>query len=244
VIVMNSATRQLSWTDFFTVAVRPRTYGSLLYLWLGFPLGLAYFVGLTVGISAGVPLTIIWIGLLVLLVTFLAAWGAAGLERQLAIHLLGAHVPERVTHPASDRLLPRLGALLSSAALWKGMAFLFFKFPIALATWVVSLVSLVVPLAFVLVPVAWLVNPEEIHIGIGLWQPESFLGTLPFGIAGVLGLLVALHLQNGMGWFWARLAEWMLGSGAPSAPSALGAPGGEVLEVPVQQPAGVPTPAA
>ncbi len=56
---MTSATRQLSWTDFFAVAVRPRTYGNLLYLWLGFPLGLAYFVGLTVGISAGVPLTIV-----------------------------------------------------------------------------------------------------------------------------------------------------------------------------------------
>ncbi len=214
---MTSATRQLSWTDFFAVAVRPRTYGNLLYLWLGFPLGLVYFVGLTVGISAGVPLTIIWIGLAILLVTFLAAWGAAGFERQLAIHLLGAHVPQRTTQPKSDRILSRLGALLASAALWKGLVFLFFKFPVALATWVISLVSLVVPLACALVPFAWLVNPNEVHFGIGIWQPESFLGTLPYGIAGVLGLLVALHLQNGMGWVWARLAEWMLGSSLPPA---------------------------
>ncbi|MEO7795657.1 MAG: sensor domain-containing protein, partial [Thermoanaerobaculia bacterium] len=204
-------------------AVRPRTYGNLLYLWLGLPLGLAYFIGLTVGISAGVPLTIVWVGLAILLVTFLAAWGAAGFERQLAIHLLGAHVPERVTHPKSARLLSRLGALLSSAALWKGMAFLFFKFPVALTTWVISLVSLVVPLAFACIPIAWLVDPSGFDIGIGYWQPESFLGTLPFGIAGVLGLLVALHLQNGMGWMWARLAEWMLGSTAPTSPAALGA---------------------
>lgn len=214
---MNSATRQHSWTDFFTVAVRPRTYGSLLYLWLGFPLGLAYFVGLVVGFSAGVPLTIIWIGLAILLVTFLAAWGAAGFERLLAIHLLGARVPERVTHPASPRLRSRLAAALGSAAMWKGMAFLLLKFPAALATWIVSLVSLVVPLAFALVPFAWLVAPQNIHIGIGFWQPESFLGTLPFGIAGVLGFLVALHLQNGMGWLWARLAEAMLGSNGPAA---------------------------
>lgn len=219
---MTSATRQLSWTDFFTVAVRPRTYGNLLYLWLGFPLGLAYFVGLTVGISTGLPLSLLWIGLAILLVTFLAAWGAAGFERQLAIHLLGADVPERVTSPVSDRLLSRLGALLRSAALWKGMAFLFLKFPVALATWVVSLVSLVVPLAFALVPFAWLVDPEGFHVGVGFWQPTSFLGTLPFGLAGVLGLLVALHLQNGMGWLWARIAEGMLGS---TVPGALGTPG-------------------
>jgi len=229
---MTSATRQLSWTDFFTVAVRPRTYGNLLYLWLGFPLGLAYFIGLTVGISAGVPLTIVWIGLAILLATFLAAWGAAGFERQLAIHLLGAHVPERVTNPVSDRLLSRLAALLRSPALWKGMAFLFFKFPVALATWVISLVSLVVPLAFALVPFAWLVGAEDFHVGLGYWTPTSFLGTLPFGVAGVLGFLVALHLQNGMGWLWARLAEWMLGSTAPGVP---GAPGD--AETPGREPA-------
>jgi hypothetical protein len=225
---MTSSPQQLSWTDFFAVAVRPRTYGNLLYLWLGFPLGLAYFVALTVGISTGLPLTILWIGLVILLATFLAAWAAAGFERQLAILLLGARVPPRTTHPKSDRLLSRLGALLSSEALWKGMAFLFFKFPIALFTWLVSLVSLVVPLAFALVPIAWLIDPDEIQIGLGYWQPESFLGTLPYGFAGLIGLLVALHLQNGMGWLWARLAEWMLGSSAPtSAPTSGAAPASE-----------------
>lgn len=235
---MTSATRQLSWTDFFTVAVRPRTYGSLLYLWLGFPLGLAYFIGLTVGISAGVPLTIVWIGLAILLLTFLTAWGAAGFERQLAIHLLGAHVPERTTHPKSERLLSRLGALLSSPALWKGMAFLFFKFPVALATWVISLVSLVVPLAFALVPLAWLMGSDDFRADLGFWQPTSFLGTLPFGIAGILGFLVALHLQNGMGWLWARLAEWMLGSTVPGAAGSPAAPGADL------QPAATEVPAA
>ena len=103
---MTSATRQLSWTDFFTVAVRPRTYGNLLYLWLGFPLGLAYFIGLTVGISAGVPLTLIWIGLAILLVTFLAAWGAAGFERQLAMLQALSHTSARTSRsgpPAGSR---------------------------------------------------------------------------------------------------------------------------------------------
>lgn len=205
----------LSWTDFFAVAVRPRTYGSLIYLWLGFPLGLAYFIGLVVGFSTGVPLTIVWVGLVILFATLLAAWGAAGFERQLAIHLLGAEVPERTLQPTSERLISRLGALLTSAALWKGIAFLFVKFPVALATWVVSLVSLVVPFALALLPVAWIVSPGEVHADFGFWHPESFVETLPLSLLGILGLLVALHLQVGMGWFWARLAEWMLGAKLP-----------------------------
>jgi hypothetical protein len=97
---------------------------------------------------------------------------------------------------------------------------------VALATWVVSLVSLVVPLAFAFLPIAWLVDPAEVHIGLGAWQPQSFVGTLPFGLAGILGLLVALHLQNGMGWLWARLAEWMLGSTAPGGPDPTATPQG------------------
>ncbi|MEO8274570.1 MAG: sensor domain-containing protein [Thermoanaerobaculia bacterium] len=210
---MSSATRQLSWIDFFAVAVRPRTYGSLLYLWLGFPLGLAYFIFLVVGILTGLPLTIVWIGLAILLATLLAAWGAAGFERQLAIHLLGAQVPERTTQPVSNRLLSRLAATLRSPALWKGMAFLFLKFPVALATWLISLVSLVVPLAFAAVPILWSFSGDELHLGV--WTPTTFLGTLPFCAAGILGFLIALHLQNGMGWVWARMAEWMLGSNVP-----------------------------
>ena len=72
-----------------------RTWGALAYVWLGFPLGLAWFIGLTVGIATGAALTIVWVGLVLLLLTFLAAWGAEGLERRLAIWLLGAQVPER-----------------------------------------------------------------------------------------------------------------------------------------------------
>ena len=48
-----NAPRRHPLVDFFAVAVRPRTYGALAYLWLGFPLGLAWFVTLTVGFALG-----------------------------------------------------------------------------------------------------------------------------------------------------------------------------------------------
>lgn len=141
-----------------------------------------------------------------------------------------------MTHPTSPRLRSRLAATLGSSALWKGIAFLLLKFPVALATWVVSLVSLVVPLAFALVPFAWLVDPDGFHVGLGFWQPASFLGTLPFGIAGAAGFLVALHLQVGMGWLWARLAEGLLGSNLPAAPAPL-APLAPTAPTPAPDPA-------
>jgi hypothetical protein len=201
--------------EFFAVAVRPRTYGALVYLWLGFPLGLAWFVALTVGLATGLGLAIVWIGFAILAVTLGLVWLAEGLERQLAIRLLGARVPERL--PAAARQPgTRLRATLVSPALWKGLLFLIVRFPAALACWVTSLVSLIVPAAFATLPALYLfADPADLHFDPPFWSVDSFAATLPFGFAGLLGLLVALHLHVALGWVWARLAEWLLGAETP-----------------------------
>ena len=201
--------------EFFAVPFRPRTWGSVLYLWLGFPLGLVYFIGLVVGFSAGVPLTIVWIGLLVLFATLALAWAAEGFERQLAIHLLGAAVPVRLeTAPDLSKRFPRLRAVGGSPALWKGLVFLFLKFPLGLAGWIFSLVALIVPLSFIAAPFAILFFGTG-HVDLGWWDPDTFFEALPFLFLGLLGLLVSLHLHNVLGWIWARLAEWLLGARIP-----------------------------
>lgn len=203
--------------DFFTVPFRPRTYGALAYLWLGFPLGLAWFVALTVGFALGFGLAILWIGFFILAATLALVWLAEGLERQLAIHLLGARVPARLTaEPAGAKA--RLGAALASPALWKGLLFLLGRFPLALACWIVSLVSIVVPAAFAALPALYLfADRDDLHFEWPFWAIDSFAGTLPLGLAGLLGLLVALHLNVALGWLWARAAEWLLGAGAPES---------------------------
>lgn len=204
--------------DFFAVAVRPRTYGALAYLWLGFPLGLAWFVTLTVGFALGFGLAILWIGFFILAATLALVWLAGGLERQLAIHLLGARVPARLEAEPAPRFRARVGATLTSPALWKGLFFLMARFPAALACWVVSLVSLVVPAAFAALPALYLfAEPRDVRFDWPWWTVDSFAATLPFGLAGLLGLLVALHLNVALGWVWARMAEWLLGAGRPAA---------------------------
>lgn len=202
--------------EFFAVPFRRRTYGSLLYLWLAFPLGLAYFVGLVVGFAAGIPLTIVWIGLVVLFVTLAGAWFAEGLERQLAIRLLGAAVPARLAEAPvpSRKRFAHLRAVGGSAALWKGIVFLFLKFPLGLAGWVFSIVALVVPAAFIAAPFALLFGQG--NVDLGFWGPETFLEALPLAFVGALALLLSLHLHNALGWAWARLAEWLLGAAAPA----------------------------
>src|SRR4030095_769620 len=121
---------------FLTAPLRLRTYTNLLYLMLAMPLGILYFVFLTVGLTTGFGLTIVWIGIPILALVFAGSWGLAALERQLAIHALGADVPPMLPPPGSQQsatgLLQRVGAFLSNPVTWKGMAFLLVKFPLGI----------------------------------------------------------------------------------------------------------------
>ena len=75
-------------SKFFFVFLRGRTYLNMLYLFLTFPLGIIYFVILVTLLSAGVPLIIVWIGLLILLGMFALWYFFVVFERKLAIWLL------------------------------------------------------------------------------------------------------------------------------------------------------------
>jgi len=47
---------------FFGVFAEPQSYLNILFLFLGLPLGIAYFVFLVAGFSVGVGLVVIWVG--------------------------------------------------------------------------------------------------------------------------------------------------------------------------------------
>jgi len=200
----------------------PRTWGAVAYLWLGFPLGLAWFVGMTVGFATGIALTIVWIGLGILAATLVAVWGAEGLERQLAILLLGARVPARRARPAGPESAGGWArSVLGGAALWKGIVFLALRFPLGLAGWVFSVVSLAVSFALLAAPWVRLLG-GDVNLDFDGWGLSPEDGVWVLSIVGAVGLVVSLHLHRALGWLWARLAEQLLGAAAPqpTAPPA------------------------
>jgi hypothetical protein len=203
---------------FFGVAIDGRSYLNLLYLWLSFPLGLAYFVLLVTGFSVGIGLTIVWIGLAILFGLMLAVWGLEGLERVLAIGLLGAAVPERLPPAGAFGFRAWVKAVFKSSALWKGLAFLFIKFPLGLAGWIVSVVSLSVSAAFALAPLVYWFDGR---VDLDGWLVDGPVGLTVLSLSGWLMLLVTLHMHNGLAWLWKKLAEILLGSGPTAAAPVL-----------------------
>ena len=67
------------------------------YALVGLPLGIVAFTVAVTGLSAGVGLLIIWIGVPVLVGTLLAARGLATAERRLLPAVLGRSCPRRRT---------------------------------------------------------------------------------------------------------------------------------------------------
>ncbi|HEY5387187.1 MAG TPA: sensor domain-containing protein [Thermoleophilia bacterium] len=209
----------LSW--FFGVVARPRTWLNLLFQVLAFPLGLFYFIFLVTGLSVGLGLVIIWIGIPVLLVVAGAWWLFGAFERLQANQLLGAAVsaPPRSWETVNG-VWGKLKAHFGSGSTWKDLLYLLAK----LAFGVVSF-TLLVTLAGILVwliafPIAYYGDFHLISWGNGQgWTPPLWLAILAIPGA-ILNVFLSLHIVNGWGWVCARWAELLLGQPAASVRAA------------------------
>jgi hypothetical protein len=220
---------------FFGVFLHPQTYLNGLYLLLSFPLGLFYFIFLVVGLSAGIPLVIVWVGLLVLAGVFAAWWGFIVFERQLAIWLLREDIPLTVRQNQTGKSLwQKVTAELRNPVTWKGLLYLLLKFPLGTFSFVVwvSLISL--SGALLLAPFYYWVFPISINLSVrsGVWIISTLPQALLLCVAGFLILIISMHILNGLAWVSGRFARVMLGDF--SKPVSL--PAAAPAEVPAAEP--------
>lgn len=212
----------------FGVVLRGQTYMNLLYLLLSFPLGIFYFVFLVTGISLGIGLAIVWVGLLILAGVFAAWYAFTAFERGMAIGMLREDILPRSQQDLSGMTLwKKFTATLANPVTWKGLAYLLAKFPLGIISFVVLVTLLSVSLAFLTMPFyyTWF-SPEITLWGDSTLYPmvlvdtlgEAMLGSL----IGVILTLVSLHILNGLAWVSGKFAKVMLGnySPAPVAPVA------------------------
>ena len=195
---------------------RLRTYTNLLYLLLALPLGLAYFIFLAVGLTAGFGLTIVWIGLPILALVFAGSWAFAAFERQAAILLLGADVPPMTPEkspppsPVARTAWQRTGDFFSNPVTWKGMGFLLLKLPLGLVSFVSIVALLPASAALLLSPILWEMGALDID-GV-VFQVDSIGGAWACAVVGLVMLFLALNLLNVLAWLWRGTATVLLGS--------------------------------
>ena len=226
---------------FFGVVARPQTWLGILYNWLAFPLGLFYFVFLITGLSLGIGLVVIWIGIPILLVVAGAWWLFGAFERLQAHYLLGADVPpaprewERV-----DGVWAKLKAHFGSAATWKDLVYLLAKLPFGIVSTTLLVVSVSMTGAFLMWPFLTIFRvPVNTGMG-GAGVPPWWVAIVSMPL-GILVFFVSLHVLNAWSWVCARWAEALFSGPAvqaPAAPAPLVAPQAPIA-VPPQAPIAV-----
>lgn len=190
--------------EFVMVAYKKQTYMNILYLLFSFPLGTAYFVFLVTGLSLGFGLLLVWIGIPVLVLVFLAWWEIASFERQMAIWLLGIDIPSMSLKPVNEKsILGRALYRVKSPVTWKALLFLLVKFPL-------GVFSLVVMAFLVSLTLGMLVNPILYLVG------ESFASSLQesilVSVSGIFVGLASMHVLNLLAHIAGSFAKKMLSS--------------------------------
>lgn len=130
------------------------TYRSLAYLLLAIPLGLLYFVVLTVGASLTLGLSVTLLGPVVLALTLLMvnvlAWGDAKLTGELLATELRPGFP-----PTDEGFVPFLRELVLGRGTWLGVGFLVWRTLLGFFAMLLLVVAGSVALELLLAPVTY-----------------------------------------------------------------------------------------
>jgi Putative sensor len=216
---------------FFGVVRRPETWLGILFDWLAFPLGLFYFVFLVTGLSLGVGLVVVWIGIPILLVVAGAWWLFGAFERLQAHYLLRADVPPAPREwEKADGVWGKLKAHFGSATTWKDLVYLLAKLPFGIVSTTLLVTTAAMVFWFVAMPFFSLFKVPIIN---GTWVPPLWFGLVCLPL-GILVFFVALHVLNGWNWVCARWAEVMFRGPRAGAPAQSASP------APVLQPPAPP----
>lgn len=212
-----------------------QTYRNLCYLMVMFPLGIVYFILLTVGFMTGIPLMVVVIGIPILVLVLAVVVGLARLERTLVRVLLGVAVPTPSVEIDLD-LWERLKRLMIGLRTWKAVAYLMSEFVYGTVVFALLAPLLATGGSFFFAPLYYQQAPvvaygpfrlgdltldivfgwNNLLVGltktfqIGSWQIETLPGALLVASFGIVLLLVSLQLSNALAQVWGRYARSML----------------------------------
>ncbi len=202
---------------FFGVVARPQTWLDYVYLWLAFPLGLFYFIFLVVGLSVGLSLVIVWVGIPMLLLVAGAWYLFAAFERILARELLRVPVgPAPRAWEAVDGVWAKLKAHFGSASTWKDLVYLLVRLPLGIVSFVIVVTQAGVAVSFIGAPFF----ERYDALWIGGQRVDSSGVALALVPVGVLAVITLFHVIRGWAWVCGKLATALFGDGRGPARSA------------------------
>ena len=176
-----------------------QTYRNLLYLFVRFPLGVAYFTVLVTGAALGAGLAILLVGVLILALTVAGATYAGSLEALLANRLLGTDIQYEPHDPTEGSLVEYAKRVLTDVRSYVLVAYMLATFPVGIALFTLVVFLLTFTLVSVLAPLTYWHPATGYQVG-DIGGGTIVIDTLPEALVlAVIGLAVGylgIHLCN------------------------------------------------
>ncbi|WP_136716259.1 sensor domain-containing protein [Halorientalis salina] len=220
------------------VPFRLQTYRNLLYLALSFPLGMAYYLFVTLGISIGIGFSFVLVGVPLLVAVLAVSVGLTWFERRVTVSLLGVDI-RPPDHPFMQRegIVDRSEALVTDLGVWKGIVFLASKLLLGVASFALIMVGPFVAILMLVTPLFYehtrvgvflseplTVTPDlqfahelllvgvDAVVTLSSWRIDTLGEALVMSAFGTVLLVLALNLLNGLAWLAGRYTRYMLGA--------------------------------
>jgi hypothetical protein len=189
----------------------PRAYGALLYMFLSLVTGIVYFVWAVTGLSLSVGLSVLILGVPFALLFLASVRMLSLLEGRIVESMLGVRMPRRppITH-AQGTIWTRFKGWLADGRTWSTLLYMVLKLPLGILSFVVFTVLAALSLGLVAAPFVQAIGDLPI-VQVGDFQYYAPLWSFPFfWLAGLLDLLLMMHLARAFGRVHGSIARAML----------------------------------
>lgn len=183
----------LNTNNFFDVLLEKQTYKNIFYLLLSFPLGTLYFVFLMTGLTLGFGLTVILIGIPILFIIFFSGRILVNFEIKMLNNFLNTDINYLSNYEYGElSVFQKVKKQLTDINTWKGITYLFLKFPIGLFSFIITVVLLSISLAFLSAPLTY----QFSYISFGFYQITNLYEALLMSFTGLIITIISINILN------------------------------------------------
>ena len=193
-----------AWRAALRPLITTRGWTAVTHHLLGLPLGVVYFTWFVTGLSTGLGLFITILGIPVLTGVLASVRPLLAAERGLANSLLGADIPSAGLAPQGEGWFGRLKAYWTDGPTWRGLGYLVARFPVGLTAFVVAVTAYSAALFLISAPI---VAPFD-AIELGIWEPDTWYEGLALVPAGLVMLVAAGWISEGLAAMSRAFARW------------------------------------
>jgi len=186
-------------------------WGSLIYMIFAMVTGIIYFTWAVTGISIGLSMIFLIIGIPIIILFLYSVRGIAFIEGRIVEALLGERMPRRSRFTDKNvKFWDRIKELLTDRTTWTGILYMILQLPIGIIYFTIMIIMLSLSISIIFAPFVQIIwNISMINIGNEYFIIPWFILPL-MTIAGFLLLTFTMHFTKFVGKIHGKYAKALL----------------------------------